>query len=319
MWPQGHAPPPLPPRVPDTMDPPTSAAVAQASRDEELRGECAKAFEHYKRGNLTRGTELLEKLLTRHPAHPLLHFAYARLAHLRALEQRQLAGVKKQFEECGNRAEAAIKACPASLLPRLLYAQAFYDFPTLNDQVLDVVLDTVRAVAADGAARPLDTTDLVYARAIATFDEEVPTLPLLPDVRECADSAAYQSQAVSNLTKASALISDLHREVGNLVRRNPGQSGLDHFIDMRDAEHVAEAARRLQRVQASAVEEEADLALAAVHRLMVGGGAAHNLQEAAAGWRESTDQGDASARLIIGAIYGRCGGGVKMTLRHVQF
>jgi outer membrane protein assembly factor BamD (BamD/ComL family) len=63
------------------MDPSTSTAAGQAARDEELRGECVKAFAHYKKGNLTQAVELVQKLLARHPAHPLLHFAYMRLAH----------------------------------------------------------------------------------------------------------------------------------------------------------------------------------------------------------------------------------------------
>jgi len=74
------------------MDPSTGVSAVQAARDEELRGECAKAFEHYKKGNLTRGTKLLQKLLARHPAHPLLHFAYVRLSHKQALAERQPAG-----------------------------------------------------------------------------------------------------------------------------------------------------------------------------------------------------------------------------------
>jgi TPR repeat protein len=47
---------------------------------------------------------------------------------------------------------------------------------------------------------------------------------------------------------------------------------------------------------------------------MAGEGTAHDLQEAAVGWRESADQGDASAQLLIGALYGRGGGGVKRNL-----
>jgi hypothetical protein len=170
-------------------------------------------------------------------------------------------------------------------------------------------------VAASAAAIPLNTADLEDAKAIATLDEEVFTLALLPDVRECADSAAYRYQALANLTKVPAMITDLNREVKNLAKNNPGQSALAHSIGLRDAEHAAEAARRLQRVQARAQrEEEADRALAAVHRVMAGEGTAHDLQEAAAGWRESADQGDASAQLLIGALYGRGGGGVKRRL-----
>jgi len=44
---------------------------------------------------------------------------------------------------------------------------------------------------------------------------------------------------------------------------------------------------------------------------MAGKGAAYDLQAAAAGWRESADQGDASAQLHIGALLARGGGGVK--------
>ena len=116
------------------MDPPTSAATAQAARDEELRGECAKAFAHYKKGNLTRATQLLKKLLARHPAHPLLHYAYGRLAHRLFLEQRQPAGLNEQIEEFLSCAIAAREACPGSLLPCHLYAPACYDFPTHSDR-----------------------------------------------------------------------------------------------------------------------------------------------------------------------------------------
>jgi len=221
------------------MDPPTSASAVPAARDEELRGECAKAFEHYKKGNLTRGTDLLKKLLARHPAHPLLHYAYGRLAHMRALEQRQPAGITKHSDECRLR----LIAGPGSLLAYLLCAQAFYDYPTLNDQVLDLVLDTVRDAAVNVAASPLNSVDLEHAKAIATFDEEVLGLALFPDVRECADSAAYRSQALANLTKAPAKIKDLHREFKSLVRSNPEQSALHLFINLRDAEHSAVAAR----------------------------------------------------------------------------
>jgi hypothetical protein len=140
------------------------------------------------------------------------------------------------------------------------------------------------------------------------------SLAIFPDVRECADSAAYRSQALACLAKAPALIMDLHREAESLARRNSAPSKLARFIRLRDAGHAAEAARRLQRVQARAHEEEANQALAAVHRVMAGEGTAHDLQEAAAGWRESADRGDASAQLLIGALYGRGGGGVKKNL-----
>ena len=301
----------LPPRVPDTMDPSTSAAAELTARDEEVRGECAKAFEHYKKGNLTRGTDLLKKLLARHPAHPLLHYARMRLAHMLFLEQRQLAGVNTQFEECGDRAEAACNACPDSLLRHLLGAQVLHDCPVANHEARDGVLDGVRSIAASVAAMPLSAADVEYAKAIATFDEDVFTLALFPDVRECADSAAYRREALACLAKAPAMITDLSREYGNLARSNPGQPTMAHFINLRDTKHAAEAARRLHRVQARAGEEKADQALAAVHRVMAGKGAAHDLQEAAAGWRVTADQGDASAQLLIGALLARGGGSVR--------
>jgi len=294
-----------PDRVPHVMDPSTSAAAAQAAGDEELRGECAKAFAHYKNGNLKVGTDLLQKLLARHPAHPLLHFAYMRLAHMQLLlEQRLPLSIMKLMDECGNRATAARKACPESLLLYLLVAQMFYDFPAPTHQDLDAGLDALRTVTAAAAASPLKTADLEYAKAIATFDEEVFTLALLPDVRECADPDAYRSQALACLATAPAKIVDLHRQAESLARNTPGQSEMDHFIVLRDSEHAAEAARRLLRAEAAQ-------ALAAVHRVMAGKGTAHDLQEAAAGWRESADQGDASAQLLIGALLARGGGGVK--------
>jgi len=297
------------------MDPPTSAAAAQAARDETLRGECAKAFEHYKKGNLKRGTELLQKLLARHPRHPLLHYAYGRLAHMLFLGQRQLAGVMKQLEECAERADAACDACPDSLLPYLLHAQIVVDSPVANRQVLSDVVDALRRGAAAVAAQPISTGDLELAKAIATFDEDVFTLALFPDARECADYAAYRSQALTNLTaKAPALITGLYRAAEDLAKTNPGQSYLAHHNDLRDAEHAAEPARRLRHVQARASEEAADGALAAVHRVMAGDGAAHDLQDAAAGWRRSADQGDASAQLLIGTLLARGGGGVKRNL-----
>jgi len=298
--------------LPDAMDPPTSADAAQAALDEELRGDCAKAFAHYKRGNLTRATELLKKLLARHPAHPLLHYAYTRLGHMLFLEQRHPAGVDEQMEECGNRAGAARRACPGSLLPYLLVAQISYDYPAFSTTVDDLRL--LRAIADGAGASALCDADLENAKAIATFAEEVFTLALFPDVRECADSAAYRTQALANLNKALDMDTDLYLAAEELARSNPGQSSLAHFVDTRGAAHADEAARRLRRVQARVHEEEADRALAAIHRVMAGEGAAHNLQEAAVGWRESADQGDASAQLLIGALYGCGGGGVKKNL-----
>ena len=295
----------------------------RAARDEELRGECAKAFEHYKKGNIQLATALLQKLLARHPVHPLLHFAYFRLAHMLFLEQRQPAGVKKQTAESLDRTMAAGGACPGCLLPGLIYAQALYDFPKLrlpqtqrpgprHRPLHPTRRDRRRRrVPPDAAACPLNTADLVYAKAIATFDGKVFTLALLPDVRDCADSAAYRREALACLAKAEAQITDLDRQAVNLAKNTPGQSVLSHFIDMRDSKHAAEAARRLLRVQARAGEEDADLALVAVHRVMAGKGAAHNLVEAAAGWRESAKQGDASAQFLFGALLARGGGGRK--------
>ena len=177
------------------MDPPASAAAARVARDEELRGECAKAFAHYKKGNLTRATDLLKKLLARHPAHPLLHFAYTRLSHMLMLDQRQQMSVVQQFHECSVRVRAAVNACPHSLLPRLLCAQAYHDIPAPTEQSLDVALGTLRAFANAAGRKPLNVADLQYAKAIATFDEELFTLALLPDVRECADPDAYRREA----------------------------------------------------------------------------------------------------------------------------
>jgi hypothetical protein len=287
--------------VVDAMDPYTSTAVAQLARDKELRGECAKAFEHYKRGNLTRGTELLEKLLARHPAHPLLHYAYTRVAHMLLLEHRQPAGIAKQFEECNDRLTAAAEACPHSLLPRLIVAQVCYDSPVPYDDMDGILL---RQIAAAAAVKPLNAADFEYAKAIAMFDDEVFELALLPDVRECADPAAYRREALACLAKLPAMITDRYRQAESLAKNTPGQSGTDHFIVLRDAEHAAEAARRVLSVEAAQ-------ALAAVHRVMAGKGAAHDLQEAAVGWRESADQGDARAQLLIGALLARGGGGVK--------
>ena len=153
-------------------------------------------------------------------------------------------------------------------------------------------------------SKPLNAADLEYAKAIVTFDDEVFMLALLPDVRECDDPAAYRREALAGLAKAPAQIEDLHREAGSLA-------GQDRFLVMRDSEHAAVAARRLLRVQAHAGEEEAARALAAVHRVMAGKGAAHDLLQAAAGWRESADEGDASAQFLIGALLARGGGGIK--------
>ena len=312
-----------------------SDTAAQAARDEELRGACAKAFTHYGNGHPRRGEKLLLKHLARHPQHRLLHYAYARLAHRRALEQRQPDIHTKQFDECRERVKAAGIACSFSLLPYLLGTQAFYDFPKHSDQALDADLDAVRKFAAAIAGKPLYAADIQYARAIATFDEEMFTLALFPDVRGCADSAAYGFEALACLAKAPAMITDLHRRAVRLDMLTPGQSPLASFVNMRDAEHAAEATRRLQRVEARARQEEGDRAreeegdqareaegdlalvqrVMAVRQVMAGDDTAHDLQEAAAGWRESADQGDASPQFLVGVLYARGGGGVKKNLR----
>jgi hypothetical protein len=195
-----------------------------------------------------------------------------RMAHMLLLEQRQLAGVDTHMAECLNRVHAANEAFSGSLIHVLLLAQLYYDFPTLNDQALDDGLAAVRAVAAVVAATPAapNAADLEYAKAIATFDEEVFTLALFPDVRECADSAPCRTQALANLAKAPTLITDLHREVGDLAICRPDQSKLDLFITLRDANHVAEAARRCRRVQGADRTPEcdpADVAAAAAARV----------------------------------------------------
>jgi len=131
-----------------------SAPAAQAARDEELlRGECATAFEHYKAGNLTQATALLQKLLARHPAHPLLHFSHMQLAHMLLLEPRHTAGIMQHYAESHVRADASldINACPHSLLLRLLYAQVCYDVP-VNIDLLDDVLDALRQHASGFSA-----------------------------------------------------------------------------------------------------------------------------------------------------------------------
>ena len=175
-------------------------------------------------------------------------------------------------------------------------------------------VNTVPALATSAAARSLITDDFEHARAIATFDEEVFTLALLPVVRECADSAAYVREALACLAKSQAKIVEIHREAQADLYLGPRDPGNARFLDMRNTEHMAVAARRLQRVQARVREEEADLAIAAVHLVMKGQGTAHDLQEAAAGWRVSADQGDAGAQLLIGALYACGGGGVKRRL-----
>jgi hypothetical protein len=305
------------------MDPSTSAAAAQAARDEDLRGVCAKAFTHYENGYPRRGEKLLVKFLARHPARPLLHYARVRLAHKAALGLRQPVDAMTQFEVCKTLVLEAQQACRDLLLARLMCAQVLcdepphhllYDGPFSVNAVLGVMRDLGTLAAAISAISPLNTAVFEHAKAIATFDEEVFTLALLPDVRECADSAAYRREALACLAKAPAMFIQIHREAEDLAGNTPGNTRMAQHIDRRDTEHAAEAARRLQRVQVRASEEEAAWALAAVHRVMAGESTAHDLREAAAGWRESADQGDASAQLLIGAMYARGGGGVKKCL-----
>ena len=293
------------------MDSSTGVTAAQAARDEELRGACAKAFAHYKKGNLTRGTKLLEKLLARHPAHPLLNFAYARLSHKRALAA---ASGRQEYVQGVPLARSSGAQGLLGLVPAIMAPPRRPDLLRLphTQRRGRPRPDILRTRAAEAAASPLDAADFELAKAIAMFDEDA--LLLLPDARECADSAAYQTEALANLTKAPAMITDLHRAAENLARRNLGQPLWDRFMRLRDTKHASEAARRLRRVQARAREEEAHRALAAVHRVMAGEGAAHDLQEAAAGWRESADQGDAGAQLLIGALQARGRGGVKKIL-----
>jgi hypothetical protein len=147
------------------MDPFTSAGAAQAAREEELRGECAKAFALYKKGNLTQANTLVKNLLARHPAHPLLHFAHVRLVHMLAMENQ--ADVVHEFvkltTECGSRGHAWLEACPESLLPRLLFAQLCYDFRT-PDSEIDLILTGLRDVAATVAAMPIYNADFECAK-----------------------------------------------------------------------------------------------------------------------------------------------------------
>jgi tetratricopeptide (TPR) repeat protein len=180
-----------PRRVPDAVDPSTSAAAEQAARDEELRGECARAFACSKKGNHKQATQLLEKLLARHPAHPLLRYAHARLAHKLLLEQRDLAGILTQFRQCFTRVSAPSQAdnAPASLLLSLLIVQASCDSHAPSDQAVQGLIELVRDTTNDATEAPLNAADFQYAKAMTTFDDGVLSLPMFPDVRECADSA----------------------------------------------------------------------------------------------------------------------------------
>ena len=226
--------------MPDAMDPSTSAAALQAARDKELRGECAKAFALYEQGNLECGTELLQKLLARHPAHPLLHCAYVRMVHMQLLEQRQPASIMKQRDECLKRILVAFKACPGSLLPPLLMAQVVCDDPTSNGE-LEHALNALRMIAANAVGKPISAADFEYAKAIASFDDEMFTLALMPDVRECTDFNDYWTQGLACLAKAPAKIVDRPRL----------ESEIDHFITLRDNEHAAVATQRLLHVEAN--------------------------------------------------------------------
>jgi hypothetical protein len=88
------------------MAPSTCAAAAQAALDEELRVVCAKAFTHYENGHPRWGEKLLLKHLTRHPRHPLLHYALVRLAHMPALELQQPAddiAIQRSLRSCSSR------------------------------------------------------------------------------------------------------------------------------------------------------------------------------------------------------------------------
>jgi len=93
-----------------------------------------------------------------------------------------------------------VRSRPAQTPCRLLFAQVAHDSPTQNVGVLRA-LD---GIAAAAAATPLAAADLEYAKAIAMFDEDA--LLFFPDVRECADSAAYHAEAVALRTKAPATV-----------------------------------------------------------------------------------------------------------------
>ena len=164
--------------------------------------ECAVAFSCYKKGNVKQGTKELERLLKLDPAHPLPHYAYVRMAHKMALEQSQEAILKRQFKACHDRAEAALSACPNSLVVRLLFAQVHLDDPFLE---LREGVRTLQAACAP-AHRPTPTaeasTDLKLAKAIATtFDEVINDLPVFPDLRKCgANSVTFSTEAEWYLT-----------------------------------------------------------------------------------------------------------------------
>jgi len=148
-----------------------------------------------------------------------------------------------------SRVQCDVRPCRNSLLAYLCIAQMLYDVPAPTDQI-DELFKVLCEMATAAAAKPLAApADLEYAQAIATFDDGVFTLALFPDVRGCADSAAYRSEAVAKLARVPGLFTKQHREAESLARSDPAGSQLDHFIILRDAEHVAEAARRLVCVQ----------------------------------------------------------------------
>jgi hypothetical protein len=60
---------------------------------------------------------------------------------------------------------------PGSLLARLLIVQVCCDLPVPTDPVDDESCYSTMAAAT--AASPVNAADLKYARAVATFDEEV--------------------------------------------------------------------------------------------------------------------------------------------------
>ena len=195
----------------------SAPAVCGSSR--ELCLACAVAFSYYKKGNVKQGTKELERLLKLHPAHPLPHYAYVRMAHKMALEQSQEASLKRQFKACHDRAEAALSACPNSLVLRLLFAQVHLDDPFLE---LREGVSTLQAACAP-AHRPAPTAeasaDLELAKAIATFDEVINDLPVFPDLRMCgANSESFSSEAEWYLSRAVAMAAELRRELPRNVQ-----------------------------------------------------------------------------------------------------
>ena len=172
----------------------TDANAAQKATHKQLKLDCTKAFGSYKKGNVKAGTKEVEKLLKLHLKHPLPHYAHVRISHKMALEQKQEASLKKQFKECHDRAAAALKACPDSLLIKLLFAQVCYDNPFLTEDQRGAMKDATGA-AHRPAAGAGASADLKHAKAIATFDEDIKELPLFPDIRECGtDGRMFASE-----------------------------------------------------------------------------------------------------------------------------